>query len=599
MVSSAMHVVFSSVWDLTRAVGQVRLLADMWLEFLATDASPVYWPPLFSTLQLLKNCRQVLQDIDRGVLKGYHGRDVAAEIVERCDEKPWIVKAYPVEWGVVRAGLDRLAAARAEDRVERSRTLRLLGAFVDKAEAADPIRQQRDALTDLVSDSKTHYEVIARGIADLTNDLLHRGHSQPYLHGWLLAAVLAHNGQTYLDNFGKAQGLGHTSRGDYEVLLRTFATREVRGNKAIQFTKDVPPGFEVPEDSGLRKTKTARLAVVQVAGCMDWQAAVGRARADLERYLSSTPLERLRFDREISDEAAVRKLPDGPRYYTGENRPLLLRTIKNAERFYGLQGECNDRTYAELDRVMYWFEQSRERNDLGQLISLWTALEFLFGQSGKKTHVSIAHRLAAYVVPRYARLLVLDLKTFLGRIELAWPGPLLEKMNSSLRDNRFHSTDLHALAKVCCVDDPGNELVPVIQDYPILVRKHRRIFRLMHPWKKSTEYPAVWHDIDRFERALLHDVRYAYRVRNAVVHDAAVEIPRLDRLVQRLNWMLCTAMDSLIFQFAHHPRMDLQGLHEANVGSYHLWKELLKNDKHTVPLDQILSPVCHGLTVPQ
>ena len=94
--------------------------------------------------------------------------------------------------------------------------------------------------------------------------------------------------------------------------MRTFATREVRGNNAIRFTKEVPLAFEVPEDSGLRQTRTARLAVVQVVGCMDWQAAVGRARAALERYLSSTPLERLRFDREISGEAAVRKLPDGP-----------------------------------------------------------------------------------------------------------------------------------------------------------------------------------------------------------------------------------------------------------------------------------------------
>jgi hypothetical protein len=594
-----MHVIFSSVWDGTRAVGQVRLLADLWLEFLATDASPVYWPPLFSTLQLLKNCRQILRDIDRGVLKGYHGRDVAAEIVERCDEKPWLVKAYPVEWGVVKAELDGLTVEKAEDRTERGRTLRLLGAFVDKVEAADPIRQQTDALTGLVSEDKTPYEVIARAVADLTNDLLHRGHSQSYLHGWLLAAVLAANGQPYLDNFARAEGLGHTSRGDYEVLLRTFATREVRGNKAIRFTREVPPAFEVLESSGLRQTRTTRFAVVQVAGCMDWQAAVDRARAALERYLSSTPLQRLRFDREISEEAAVRRLPDGPCHHAGENRPLLQRTIMNAERFYGLQGECNDRTYAELDRVMYWFEQSRSRNDLGRLISLWTTLEFLFGQSGEKTHVSIAQRLAAYVVPRYARLLVLDLKTFLGRIELTWPGPLLEKMNARLRDNRFHSTDLHALAKVCCVDDPGNELLPVIYDYPILIRKHRRIFRLLHPWKKSTEFPAVWHDIDHFERVLLHDVRYAYRVRNAVVHDAAVEVPQLDRLVQRLNWMLCTAMDSLIFQFDHHPRMDLQGLHEANVGSYHLWKETLKNDKHTVPLDQVLSPVCHGLPVPQ
>ncbi len=527
------------------------------------------------------------------------GFEPCPEIVERFDEKPWLLKAYPVEWGAVKAELDGLTAEKAEDRSERGRILRLLGAFVDKVEAADPIRQQRDAIMSLVSDENTSYEVIARAVADLTNDLLHRGHSPSYLHGWLLAAVLAPNGQSYLDNFSKAEGLGHTSRADYEVLLHTFAPKDVRDTRTIHFTREAPAAFEVPQDSGLRQTRTGRLAVVRVAECLDWHAAVGRARAALERYLSSTPYERLRFDREISPEAAARKLPDGPRYHSGENRPLLQRTITNADRFYGLQGESNDQTYAELDRVMYWFEQSRDRDDLGRLVSLWTAMEFLFGQSGEKTHVSIAVRLAAYVVPRFARLLVLDLKMFLSKIELAWPAPLLEKLNARLRDDRLHSTDLHALAKVCCVDDPVNELIPVINDYPMLKRKHRRVFRLSHPWKKDTAHPAVWHDIDRFERAFLHDVRYAYRVRNAVVHDAAINVLQLGRLVQRLNWMLCTAMDVLIFQFAHHRRMGLQDLHEANVGSYHLWKETLKSGKHTVPLEQILFPMCHGLPVPQ
>ncbi len=84
-----MHVIFSSAWDGARAAGQVRLLADLWLEFLATDASPVYWPPLFSTLQLLKNCRQILRDVDRGALKGYHARDVAAEIEIGMVQPAW------------------------------------------------------------------------------------------------------------------------------------------------------------------------------------------------------------------------------------------------------------------------------------------------------------------------------------------------------------------------------------------------------------------------------------------------------------------------------------------------------------------------------
>src|SRR5262249_56972143 len=115
-----------------------------------------------------------------------------------------------------------------------------------------------------------------------------------------------------------------------------------------------------------------------------------------------------------------------PIFVQKHERHLTERSIKNAGQFYELRRkDCNMQTYAEVDRVMYWYEQSRGWDDLGRLIALWTTLEFLFGQLDESAVKGIQIGLPAYVVPQYARLPVLDLRTLLNRIELDWPGDLL------------------------------------------------------------------------------------------------------------------------------------------------------------------------------
>src|SRR5262249_51950558 len=151
--------------------------------------------------------------------------------------------------------------------------------------------------------------------------------------------------------------------------------------------------------------------------------------------------------------------------------------------------------------------------------------------------------LPAYVVPQYARLLVLDLRTLLNRIEFTWPGDLLTKLQATAPENRLRTRNLLALMEQCCEEDATNLLHPLVKDYPNLTRKIRKIYRCKHPFKKSTDYPALWHDVEALEQSLLNDLRFAYRARNQIVHAAAVQIIQLDRLVQRLNWMLCTTMD--------------------------------------------------------
>ena len=589
-----MYVIPSTGWKPERATGQVRLVADLWLEALSNDVTPVYWPPLCSTLQLLHHLRMVLQEIDAGALRPYHAKDIATEILERGDLKPWLLEAYPAEWDAAKAEL--LDLRKTEDEaVGRHKARLLVAAFADKVENADPIRCQLQRLGKLAQDDHTSFDVLARSVGELSNDLLHRGHSRDFLHDWLLKTVLAENGKGYLDNLLAGDGLGKTSTSDYTVLFGTYATPLVPNSDRIQFVNTVPGGWAVPQDSPLVDWKH-RLAVVKAPACLDWQAAVEQARAELVRFLGSIPLAKFRFDRTITDAAAARREPNGQTYHQKAHRLLFERSIAAAEEFYKLRlKNCNLQTYAELDRVMYWYEQSRGWDDLGRLIALWTGLEFLFGQLDEAAVRGIQIGLPAYVVPQYARLLVLDLRTLLHRIEFDWPGDLLTKLQATAPGKRLRTLHLLGLTEQCCEEDAANLLYPLVKDYPNVTRKIRRIYRCKHPFKKSTDHPAIWHDIESLEQGLLNDLRFAYRARNQIVHAAAVEIVQLNRLVQRLNWMLCTTMDMLIYQFDNHPTRSLRELHEANVGSFRLWKETLRTEAPPVPLRDILQPICHGL----
>jgi hypothetical protein len=94
---------------------------------------------------------------------------------------------------------------------------------------------------------------------------------------------------------------------------------------------------------------------------------------------------------------------------------------------------------------------------------------------------------------------------------------------------------------------------------------------------------------------VVFDLRFAFRARNTIVHDAAIQIVQIDRLIQRLNWMLCTALDALLYQFARNPTLSLSELHEINTHNFTAWKKRLHPDKPAVPLSEIVDPPRHCL----
>jgi hypothetical protein len=445
----------------------------------------------------------------------------------------------------------------------------------------------------------TNFEALTRAAAELVNDLLHLGHSRDHLHAWFTGMIaLNKDAVPYVDKLAKIASLGRPLEGGFDTVFAVSVSDSVPASGPIRFSKSLPADFKLPGDSGLTTISSSQLALVRVQGVPDWRAAIEAGRRLLVRYLHSTRLDRFKFDRTISNHAAARHVPSNTTDETRGLRRLTERRLHNDEGFYKLDPqECNPATFAQLDRVVYWLEQSRRWDDVGRLIALWTAMEFLFSKSATSALATIAQLLPAYLVPTLGRELLRDLWAYIEHADIKLTSDLKDRLDvkPAIRA-RTRRVDLEKLLELCLEDDKGNLLRSRIEEYPILLRKYYRVRRLDPRLKlASSSNPEIWNDLDRFERRVLFEVRYAYRARNAIVHDAATDVVQIERLVQRLNWMVCTSLDTLLYQYTRNLTLSLTDLHDINQQSYLRWKSRLKDKATPVPLSEVVLPPRYGL----
>jgi hypothetical protein len=587
-----MFVVDSNKWHPELAPGQERLLIELWLEALATDTSPLCWSPVCSTFQTLRNLLAALREVERDILFAYHVRDSAEETLERLGECGWLKSGYAEDLVVLRELLRRLADIHKREEnlgneEERSRKVNqeearktassFLRAFLAKVERDGLVGQQVDHVKRLTAEPATPFDVLCRAVGELTNDLVHLGHSRDHLHGWMIGAVLKQPDPMppapppLLDRFDSARALGQRIAGGCEVLFMVNALATVPDSDGIRFVGSVPANFPLSGGSPFLKTQK-RFAVVTVEHTLDRRAATEQAHRHLLRYLHSTRLDHLSFDRTVVRRAAVRIVASGNTQEVSEIRGLPHCELHNDELFYAMskQGR-NEGTFAELDRVLYWLEQARRWDDVGRLIALWTALEFLFSKTVQPAAEAIQDLIPAYLVPNYARLLLLDLWAFIEHVpEITLSQDMetrLEVQPTGVGTRR--KVHLVKLLEECLKDDTTNPLKAVISPFPILLRKYHGV-RLLDPTPQQ-DMP-IRRCLSRFEKQVIFDLRFAFRARNTIVHDAAIQIVQIDRLIQRMNWMLSTALDTLLFQFAHNPTLSLSDLHEINKVNFAKWK---------------------------
>jgi hypothetical protein len=520
-----MFVVNSSKWPPSPAPGQERLLIELWLEALASDTSAPYWPAICSTLQTLRNLLTTLQEVDRQILREYHVRDSVEESLHRLDDCGWLKANYDDDLTVLRDILARLRdihtdekkdkkdakkdgkkdkkdekaegkeepsgneedrARKASQETARRTATSFLRAFLAKVERENPIDKQVALICELTADTSTRFDVLSHAVEELVNDLVHLGHSRDHLHGWMIGAVLKHPNPKppdlppVLDRFRSARHLGQKLENGCEVLFMVSATAEVPDSDGIHFLDTVPLTFSLPGASPFLTT-AKRFAVVTVPNALDRRAACEQAHRHLLRYLHSTRLDHIPFDRTVANRAAVRIVASGNTQEVRSGTGLASCELHNDDEFYTMPSAGRNRdTFAELDRVLYWLEQSRRWDDVGRLIALWTAMEFLFSKTTRSAAESIQEFVPAYLVPNLARELLVDLWAFIEHVgAITLPPDMAERLEVQATGvGKRRKVNLVKLLELCLEPEDTNPLKLLIQDYPILWRKFGRVRQL-------------------------------------------------------------------------------------------------------------------------
>ncbi len=576
-------------------------MADAWLELVSDDVSLAYQSPVYSTLQLFEQFGQILDDVDRNVLSDYHIRDAAEEVVDRLNDEPWICRKYKLDIEFLKGKCVALRDSFSELSLRSSFRSQLRG-FIAKVSRDDPIQCQREYLCDLVQEKQTRFSQITRALGELKNDLMHLGHSRGYLHRWMLREVVGElpSSEPYTEKMRSSSGLNPRTGAEYQVIFTVFCPANVPQTKRISFRETADSTWKLSEQSPLKSLKEGRYAVVQVNNARDGIAALHEARRLLRRYLYSPRLDRLpTFSRTISNYGAAIETNTGWTYEEKSPRRVRLRRLRNIDAFYEI-GESlefsshNVQTYYELDRILYWIEQSRQSEESGALITLWTALEFLCSIPGKKDLDAVVELAPLYQSREYPYSILVDFWRFL-RHAIEHDGLDLDdevKRRVEFRQLRKGSRcNLARLFEISIENGASCPIKPLVTDHPILHYKWRQVRRLNPALRsKASNHTCLWDDIHTLERRLKFDLRSCYRVRNTIVHDAAVDINQMEQLSQRLHEFLATMLDHLILQFIRNPTLSLVDLHRINQASQERWKSAIKDPANPLPLGEILDP---------
>lgn len=589
-----MYVVNSTKWDTTRIIGQDRLAVDAWLEAVADDCDPVCWPPVFSALQLLKNLLAILEETSRGSLRTYHITHSCDEILARFEEGTWIDKVFGFDVQFLKEKL-RWVRERTKDTTDDAKAREEMGsilrAFLHKVEFAQPWRQQLDYLCDKASDSATNFQVIIRAVADLTNELMHLGHSRAHLNRWVLRQVVRNAvPQNYVDLLRGASNLASNSPTDHEVLFHVSTPTSVVNSPFVQFCSGPITRWAVNPNSPFLSGAKARIAVVRVNTARDGHAAIVHARANLSRYLWSMRFHHMEFDRSISKHSAVREVGNTFVYEEPSPRDLDHRSLWNHANLDRVsQATHNTHTYTALQRILYWIEQTRRVEPIAAITSEWTALEFLFTIPGLSDLEAVEQFVPAYIAKSYPRWLVLDLWRFLQHIRPTFAPEIVSQIDirQPTRPYQRATCNLAKFLDACLEDDATNQIQPLIADYPFLIAKWRRVKRLA-PGKKPLK-----EDLDKFVQRLQFDIRTCYRTRNTVVHDAAMVVSENERLLQRLNWMLCVCVDQILFQFSRNPQLSLLDIHRCNLAGWEKWKSIVTDATNACTTSDVIDPATY------
>lgn len=254
------------------------------------------------------------------------------------------------------------------------------------------------------------------------------------------------------------------------------------------------------------------------------------------------------------------------------------------------RSNCNPETFAELDRIIFWLEQSGGNDEMGKIIPVWTALEFFCSMPGEKDLDSVLRQVPPYLIPLIPRWQLIDLWKYMQQAGVEFDAGLAARLEIVREAGRvWASCNLIALFELCLEPEATNPMLSLLKDYPFLIAKVYGI-RKLNPLKRA----AATH-LREFEQKLLFDIKSCYRVRNTIVHDAAMDVAQLDRVTQRLNLILCTCLDTVLGQFIRNPSLSLADLHRCNRATYENWMQQLADTNNPITFERMADPKAYFL----
>ncbi len=193
-------------------------------------------PPLHSCYQTLKTLKSLLPFIKDGIIHEENIPDMAEEILSRLKKDIWLVKIYPTDTVHLRETINKAKTSYRDKRIQNELEL-ILESFLNTIELEDPVNKQIKNVCELLQTPRT-YSVIEACLDELLTDLIHHGHSEEFLHKWVVRDIIEHEKdllqQTSFEKLNNAL-IGSKSAKDFKVLLKTNANTRIPSSSFINF----------------------------------------------------------------------------------------------------------------------------------------------------------------------------------------------------------------------------------------------------------------------------------------------------------------------------------------------------------------------------
>jgi len=592
-----------------------KFLIGKWLEKTHHDNQEYNSIPLYSAFQLLRNLKLSIPLILDKTVSRYNVRSIAEELLFRLSRECWLHELYPVEISHLRGKLESLVSQESSNRrKEADSTLKdmafLLEAFENKVIAQDPFSLQRERLATLSQSEGLDLEVFANveaTVDEFVADLLHSGHARDYLHRWMLKYVIGKSGvdieTSYMRRFLNAPPLGQEHSFVVFILSYlplSFSTDTLPISRTIPVEFRSWRGYEVaiqrfgiPVENDSAAPGDRNWLIVRNRAS-DYQAAIDQAR-DLVGLMFDTKFNNVTFVRTLPGQQLVAQEKDSDGFFVGSfprSSAYKQESLKNEVFFYEMERQrCNRRAFARLERALNWYHVTLQSNAPleTKLISLWTTVEYLFSMDGEKEPeiVKIRRFLPPYIVLNRCRIQLLEFYHLVRKFQIELPE------GTQLVDTADPQKVILAKFLEFCylITKQRTAFCLKLEEEPLLLKKLSDLASLS---PQASEDTTPLRFFETLEQKVRFDIDSIYRTRNRLVHQAEMDMVDLNRIFRRLNCLLVTVLDQVLFRFRFNKHDSLEAFHYAFSTHY----EILKNKigENTATYSDVAEPQLSFLT---